>query len=80
MDKEPKLKIGFELTDKFGNHYKSESTAEVFESPGENDLDFIGEQLNVFLKQCGYARKNNYILWKMLPKMSILLLMNIYQK
>lgn len=61
MDKEPKLTIGFELTDEFGNHYKSESAAEIFESLGETDLDFIGEQLNVFLKQCGYSRKNNYI-------------------
>lgn len=27
-------------------------------------IDVIGEQLNVFLKQCGYARKNDYILMK----------------
>ena len=61
MDKEPTLTISFELTDEFGNHYKSESTSQIFESLGENDLDFIGEQLNIFLKQCGYSRKNDCI-------------------
>ena len=28
---------------------------------GETDIDFIGDQLNIFLKQCGYARKNDHI-------------------
>lgn len=60
-EKEPVLTIGFELTDEFGNHYKSESSAEVFTSLGETDLDFIGDQLNAFLKQCGYSRKNDHI-------------------
>lgn len=61
---EDKIRIRFELTDESGNNYVSESTTEVFTNLGETDISVIGEQLNVFLKQCGYARKNDYILMK----------------
>lgn len=56
-----KITIRFELTDEFKNHYAAESTAEVFESFGETKLDMIGDQLNIFLRQCGYIRKNDCI-------------------
>ena len=54
-----KITIGFNLIDEFGNKYCAESK----ESPllEENDLDFIGRQLNIFLSQCGYYRKRSYI-------------------
>lgn len=56
-----KITIRFELTDEFKNHYAAESTVEVFESFGETEIDAIGEQLNIFLRQCGYIRKNDCI-------------------
>lgn len=58
---ENKIKIKFELTDENGNNFINDSTVEVFHSLGETDLDVIGKQLNTFLKQCGYVRKNDYI-------------------
>lgn len=58
---ENKIKIKFELTDENGNNFINDSTVEVFHSLGETDLDVIGTQLNTFLKQCGYVRKNDYI-------------------
>lgn len=61
---EDKIRIRFELTDECGNNFVSESKVQVFTDLGETDIDVIGEQLNVFLKQCGYARKNDYILMK----------------
>lgn len=56
-----KTTIGFFLTDEFGNKYSQESTVDPTRELGETDLDVIGEQLNIFLKQCGYYRANNYI-------------------
>lgn len=56
-----KFRIKFELTDEFGNDYINESRVDVHYDCGERELDVIGEQLNVFLKQCGYVRKNDYI-------------------
>ncbi|MDO4562201.1 MAG: hypothetical protein Q4C12_00045 [Clostridia bacterium] len=61
MDKDATITTVFELADEFGNHYRSESTAEIVKSVGETKLDFMGEQFNIFLKQCGYVRKNDYI-------------------
>lgn len=59
---ENKIRIRFELTDTNGYNYINESTVEVFSDIGETELSVIGEQLNAFLKQCGYVRKNDYIL------------------
>ena len=59
--KNKKLRIKFELTDKFGNDYINESQVDVYYNHGEREIDVIGEQLNVFLKQCGYVRSNDYI-------------------
>ena len=56
-----KFRIKFELTDEFGNDYINESCVDVCHEHGERALDVIGEQLNVFLKQCGYVRKNDLI-------------------
>ena len=53
-----KITVGFNITDEFGNEYRSESTESVFD---ESDLDFIGRQLNTFLSQCGYYRANPMI-------------------
>lgn len=53
-----KLTIGFNLMDEFGNEYSAKSR----ENPcDEDDLEFIGRQLNTFLSQCGYYRKNQLI-------------------
>lgn len=59
---EPKIKIGFTHTDEFGNTYSASSEVEVFASLGEKELEVIGEQLNIFLKQIGYVRHNDNIL------------------
>lgn len=56
-----KFRIKFELTDEFGNDYINESRVDVCYECGERELDVIGEQLSVFLKQCGYFRKNDFI-------------------
>lgn len=56
-----KITIKFELTDEVNNHYQAESTMTTASSLGYNALDVIGEQLNNFLRQCGYIRKNNNI-------------------
>ena len=56
-----KIRIRFELTDEYGNNFVSESTTEVFTDQGDSDVTVIGDQLNVFLKQCGYYRKNDHI-------------------
>lgn len=56
-----KLTIGFNYENEFGDRYSATSTSEVFRSLGETEIDFIGEQLNHFLRQCGYFRKNNII-------------------
>lgn len=56
-----KFRIKFELTDEFGNDYVNESRVDVCRVCRERELDVIGEQLNVFLKQCGYVRDNDYI-------------------
>ena len=61
MQNDEKITIKFELTNEFGDHFIQESTLEVFKDLGENDIDRIGELLNVFLKQAGYIRKNDYI-------------------
>lgn len=49
-----KLTIGFTLDDEFGNHFSQTFKLEVFRDLGETEVDTIGTQLNVFLKQCGY--------------------------
>ena len=56
-----KLTVGFSLEDESGNKYSATTSADVLVDLGYTDIDFIGEQLNTFLKQCGYKRKNNYI-------------------
>ena len=56
-----KLTIGFHLENEFGELYTQSSTVEVFTDLGDTDLSVIGEQLNCFLKQCGYARYNDNI-------------------
>ena len=58
---ENKFRIRFELTDEFGNDYRAESQVTVHYDCGERELNIIGEQLNVFLKQCGYSRKNDFL-------------------
>lgn len=61
---ENKLRIKFELTDEYNNNYISDTVVEVFHILEETDLDVIGRQLNIFLKQCGYIRRNDYIFMK----------------
>ena len=61
MSEAQKFRIKFELTDEFGNDYINESRVDICCEIGEREIDVIGEQLNVFLKQCGYIRKNDLI-------------------
>ena len=56
-----KLTIGFILESEFGDKFSATTTASVCHHLGDTDIDFIGEQLNAFLKQCGYIRENDYI-------------------
>ena len=56
-----KFRIRFELIDEFGNEYINDSKVSVCYECGEKEIDVIGEQFNVFLKQCGYVRHNDYI-------------------
>lgn len=57
-----KVQIGFTFTDEYGNEYSANSFVDVFEDLGEGPLDVIGRQLNTFLSQIGFARKNDNIL------------------
>lgn len=59
---ENKITIGFTLEDEFDNKYTQTSSLEIFPDLGETEVDVIGEQLNIFLKQCGYVRNNDNIL------------------
>lgn len=56
--------IRFELTNEYGSHYTMESSRLLYGDfgYGDNQLTYIGEQLNIFLKQIGYCRSQDYIL------------------
>ena len=58
---EGKLTIGFRLQNECGDMFSQDSTLEVFDDLGDTDFDVIGDQLNCFLKQCGYYRPNDNI-------------------
>ncbi len=53
--------IGFHLVNEFNDRFSQESSVEVFHDLGETELDVIGKQFNIFLKQCGYVRYNDNI-------------------
>ena len=57
-----KITIGFHYVDTMGNTYDSSSTVEVFYDMGDTELSVIGDQLNAFLRQCGYYRRRDTIL------------------
>lgn len=57
-----KITIGFSLENEHGDKYTSSSTVEIFYDLGDTELSVIGEQLNAFLNQCGYIRRNDNIL------------------
>ena len=56
-----KITISFNFENEFGDKFSATTTSEIFSELGDTDVGFIGEQLNIFLKQCGYVRKNNFI-------------------
>ncbi len=56
-----KITIGFHFEDEFGDSYDSTSKVEVRTDIGDTELSVIGEQLNAFLSQAGYIRKNGNI-------------------
>lgn len=56
------ITIGFHYVDTMGNTYDSSSTVEVFFDLGDNELSTIGDQLNAFLRQCGYYRTRDTII------------------
>lgn len=76
MQEDNKITIKFELTNEFGGHYIQESHFEVFSSLGDSELDCIGEQFNIFLKQVGYIRKNDYMLMEDLTEEEVEALSN----
>ena len=61
MQEENKITIRFEYTDEFKNHYSQESSQQTFPDLGVDSINIIGEQLNIFLKQIGFYRKNDCI-------------------
>lgn len=61
MQEENRITIKFEYTDEFKNHSSQESSRQTFPDLGVDELSIIGEQLNIFLKQIGFYRKNDYI-------------------
>lgn len=58
---ENKITIGFTFEDEIGNKYSQTSSIKEPADFGASDIDIIGEHLNIFLKQCGFTRKNDYI-------------------
>lgn len=52
----------FGLVDEFGNTYKTVSKIDVTGYSGEDVLNKIGTQFNIFLKQSGYVRTGDYML------------------
>lgn len=56
---EDKLTIKFELKDEYGLTYTSSSEFQVHSDFGDTTVDLIGQYLNTFLVQCGYARRDN---------------------
>ena len=61
VENQNKMTIGFILESECGDKFSATTTADVCRHLGDTDIDFIGEQLNAFLKQCGYIRENDYI-------------------
>lgn len=51
--------IGFEYTNSFGSHFTQSSDINVSSNP--NEIYAIGENLNLFIRQIGYPRRNDYI-------------------
>lgn len=59
---ENKVTIGFNFENEFGDKFSAITSIGVLDgSHYRADIDLIGEQLNVFLRQCGYARQNDFI-------------------
>lgn len=56
-----KITIGFHFENEFGDSYDNTSKVEVYTDLGDTELSVIGEQLNAFLIQIGYVRKNGNI-------------------
>lgn len=61
MEENEKMTIEFSHTDRHDNKYHLCTTAETYPDLGETDLDFFGDQFNVFLRQCGYIRHHDHI-------------------
>ena len=55
-------RIRFEATDELGNEFSQETTGEILEGIDFGFIDFVGQQLNLFLKQMTFSRQNDYIL------------------
>ena len=73
-DKEcPKISIGFSFTDVCGNNYSANTRVGII-SDIESEIDDIGYQFNAFLSQCGYVRKNQFMLMKDLTEEEVELL------
>ena len=57
-----KVTIGFNFENEFGDKFSATTSIVVPDvSFYRSDIDLIGKQLNVFLRQCGYTRQNDFI-------------------
>lgn len=53
--------IKFELEHYIGESYKAESTLTISPEFGDTEIGLMGNQFNIFLKQCGYNRERDYL-------------------
>lgn len=58
---ESKIVIGFKFKNEFGDRFEAESEFPVFDDISHSEIDEIGMKFNAFLRQAGYARKNDFI-------------------
>ena len=53
--------IKFELEHYMDESYKAESTLTIFPEFGDTEIGLMGDQFNIFLKQCGYNRQRDHL-------------------
>jgi len=61
MEANSMITIGFTFTNEFGHTFEAKSTLEAYPDLGIDELATIGEQLDAFLRQIGYARNGGMV-------------------
>lgn len=56
---ENKVTIKFSYTNEFGDHYSAKSAFTPIE---EEEINYLGDTFNNFLRQIGFIRRNDYML------------------